>query len=340
VIDAEASAALRSDACDRAAERVSGTHFRRLDGAWLSSIGLDASVFADDEVALDRVLALGFNVIDLGVQALRGAGTLGARLAAAGDARRAMFVLARGGSLARYGTSMGPFMHRVGTELVEPGVIAWDDIADYACIAAPWLARDIALVREALGAPVDAYLLDRPDRLLRNRPPSEHATRITGAFEALERAVAEGAIGCYGIVFDLAAPEVTLERAFAAARDVAGTRHHLRIAWLPASFGALDPRDEQGSAAAYEAGKRAADLGGYVVTASSELRGIGDLPAHLRNELPACESAEDRIVQLCRSAPGVGTTFATVGDALGLEELGRIARLPTTTDAARYLLEV
>ena len=98
-------------------------------------------------------------------------------------------------------------------------------------------------------------------------------------------------------------------------------------------------RRDADDAATIASTKRAADLGAYVITACSELRGVGALPAHLRNELPGTESDDMRLVQLCRSAPGVGTTFVAARDGMDLEDAGRIARLPPMTDAARYLLE-
>lgn len=329
MIDAAATAELRSDVCDRVAERVSGAHFRRFGELWLSSIGVPASMFTGEDVDLDRWIALGLNVVDLGAI---GAATMRTVFEST-TARAATFVIARDATLAAYGPLMGAQLDRIAKELVEPGVIGWEDTAEMCCIAAGYLARDIAAQRATLGSSLDAYLLDRPDRLLRNRPPNERAKRLASAFEALEREVASGAIGCYGLALD-ARSELTVDRAFAVAHGVAGERHHLRVVQLPASFGALTD-----DTASINAAKRAADLGAYVITASSELRGTGHLPAHLRNELPGTDSDDMRLVQVCRSAPGVGTTFVAARDGMDLEEAGRLARLPPMGEAARYLLE-
>jgi hypothetical protein len=330
VITADATAELRSDVCDRVAERVSGAHFRRFGEAWLSSIGVDASLFRGEDVDLDRWFALGLNVVDLGPT---GAATM--RTVFEHITRAATFVIARDATLATYAPNMGEQLDRIAKELVDPGVIAWEDTAEMCCISGAYLARDIAAQCAALGSSIDAYLVDRPDRLLRNRPPGERARRLAAAFEALEREVEARAIGCYGVALD-ARSEITVEHAFAAAHSIAGDRHHLRVVELPASFGALA---ESHGFDAIAAAKHAADLGGHVITFASELRAVGNLPAHLRNELPGCDSDEMRLVQLCRSAPGVGTTFVAARDGMDLEEAGRLARLPPMGEAARYLLE-
>jgi hypothetical protein len=342
VIVAAETADLRRRVCDRLSERVSVAHFRRFGDAWLSSIGVSLDTFVSDEAPpLPRCLELGLNTIDAGLPGSPAREALARSLATSPQLRGATFVVVRGGVVDTAGSrTLGERLEYLATELVRPEVIAWEDVIHDTCIAGRYLAREVAQTREALGVrTIDAYLLERPHVVLQRRPAAERERRLAEAMEALEREVAAGTIGCYGIGLDKAfKPVLALDAALAAARRVAGDGHRLRIVGLPASLGALDPRPGHAARQAVATAQAAAERGLYVVTACAELRDLVAIPAELRNEFPGLDGDDDRLVQMCRSAPGVGTTLAAPADAAELEQLGRIARVPPSSEATAVLL--
>jgi len=85
--------------------------------------------------------------------------------------------------------------------------------------------------------------------------------------------------------------------------------------------------------------RRAHDLGMYVVTDYAAVRELGTVPFYFRNELPGADCDDSRSMQICRSAPYVGSTIVSACDRAEVEAFARIARLPPMTDSVRFLLE-
>ena len=340
----EATATLRQDSRERVRERLSSAHFRAFGDIWLGSIGLAGQIFTDENVELARVLEAGLTVIDAGTAgSVARAGVRAAFERAGGDAtalRAGTFVIARGGMIDPGSRAMGARLAHVQRELVAPGLIGWEDYVEGLCLAPRYLSREVEQAQDELGrATIDGYVLEAPHRMLQRRPLEERTGRLIRAFEALEREVERGAISCYGVtLWPLSAPDLNVERILAAAHAAAGVTHHLRIVTLPATLGVLDPRPLD-TRWAIETAREAARLGLLVLTRTSELATIGPLPAALRNDLPGLDGDAERIVQLCRSAPGVRVTLASPADAFALEAIARVATVPPNCEAATSLIE-
>ena len=341
---AEATAALRQDGRERVRERLSSAHFRPFGDLWVGSIGLTGEALAGEDVELARAVEAGLTVIDAGMPGSPARAGVRAAFERAGDdaaaLRASTFVIARGGTMHAGGRAMGAQLAHVERELVTPGLIAWEDYVEGICIAPRYLALEVAHAQEELGLEtIDGYVLESPHLMLQRRPASERAGRVIRAFEALEREVSRGAIGCYGVaLWSGSAPDLTVESVLAAAREAGGSAHHLRIVLLPATLGVLDPRQVDATWT-LEAARAAAGHGLLVATRASDLAGIAPLPAAIRNDFPGLDGETERIVQLCRSAPGVMVTLASPADAFALEGIARVAAVPPNRDAVAYLIE-
>jgi hypothetical protein len=334
----EATAELRQRVCTRMAERVSLAHFRRFEGRWLSSIGLTDGCFTIDEMDLSWLIDRGLNLLDAGLPGAAGRSGLRGALEPVGAQRAALFVVARGGRIGMPdGLGTGAKLARIEETLVRPGVIGWGDLIDRSCIEPRYLALEIAESRRELGlATIDGYLLERPGWLLERLPPAGREQRLERAFEALEREAAAGAIGCYGVAIDAGEDLAGL---LAVAVRVAGPGHRLRIACVPGSLGALDPRTTPEATKALALARAAADQGLWVLTACDGLSHLGALPVAYRNELPGLDGEAGRFVQICRSAPGVQASLHSADDANDLTEIAAVARTPPAAEAVRHLLD-
>ncbi len=130
------------------------------------------------------------------------------------------------------------------------------------CIHPEYLADQLEACRARLGlARIDVLLLHNPEYLLidrRNRRGQIDEVdrdlllrRIGAAFRFLERAVADGLIGCYGVSSNtFVAPEgagehLALDRVLEVAREVGGEDHHFAVVEMPMNLyegGALRER--------------------------------------------------------------------------------------------------
>lgn len=195
---------------------------------------------------------------------------------------------------------------------------------------------------------IDLYYLHNPEaQLAAGMPRPEFLRRMRAAFERLEQAVADGAIGWYGIATwdGLRAPadapgHLSLDELATLARESGGDAHHFRFVQLPfnrAMDEAWTRRNQAGGRNVLEA---AADHGLYVMASASLLQGrlAARLPASLRNAYPGLESDAPRALQFVRSTPGIGTALAGMSRAGHVRENAAVAAVPPDPDATRTLL--
>jgi len=322
------------------AQELPAAHFRTLDGLSVSSIGL-GTYLGDEDDAADRgygeaivyAANLGCNLFDTAInyRAQRSERVLGQALAALereGSFRREQLVLCtKGGYLAfDGGVPPDPGQYIVDT-YVRPGVMAPEDVVGGAhCMTPRYLENQIARSLRNLGvATIDVYYVHNPETQLTAVSRAEFLTRIRAAFDCLEKQVALGRIGRYGVATwngfrkpSGARDHLSLEELVRAAEAAAGPGHHFKVIQLPYNLAmpeahaAATQRVEGEAMTPFEAAKR---LGVAAVASASILQGqlAQRLPPQVADALPGLETAAQRALQFVRSTPGV--TVALVGMA-------------------------
>ena len=166
---------------------------------------------------------------------------------------------------------------------------------------------------------IDVYYLHNPETQLGEVPRPEFLRRLRVAFQALERACADGRIGWYGTatwngyrVESDDEEHLSLAEVLAAARDVAGDRHRFRAVQLPFNVEmdeAATLRNQDGST--FLEAAQASRL--MVFASASVLQGrlTHELPQAVRDALAGVETDAQRALQFARSTKGI--TCALVG---------------------------
>jgi aryl-alcohol dehydrogenase-like predicted oxidoreductase len=334
-------------------------HFRRPDALWLSSIALGmrgGEVGGVDDVlyrsAVGELLQGGVNVFvtALSDRMQTSERCLGAALQRAfreGVARRdEVVVVSRGGylcvdpELVSRGGAARQYLTRtyVDTGLVDPEQTA----NGVHCLGGAFLRDQIERSRRNLGlATLDLFLIEEPELHLGDCGAEEFRRRLCGAFEALERAVADGAIGAYGLcTWDgFLRPHtdrghLALLDVFDWALDVGGADHHLRAVQLPYSLAvaeALRLDSQIGPMGRTQAVLATLRGTGTAVLASAPLargRAIGRLPAFVAESFPGCRSDAQRCLQFVRSTPEVACAVVGMRDPRHVEENLAVAEIP------------
>jgi len=281
----------------RHADAVVADHFRRFGALTLSSVGLGTYLGPADDAAdaryvaaIHRALQLGVNVLDTAVNYRheRSERAVGRALASSGVAREEVLVATKGGFLVG------------GAGVASPREV----VAGCHCIAPAYLATQIERSRRNLGlATVDVYYLHNPEMQRQEVSATTFEARLRAAFEVLERARDDGAIGCYGAAtwsgfrVDEGAGHLDLDAIVALAREVGGDDHGFRVVQLPVNRGMPEAvaRPTQRGRTLVAAAR---EHGLYVMSSASI--GQGKLSAH------------DAIAWL-RQQPGLGTALVGMG---------------------------
>jgi aryl-alcohol dehydrogenase-like predicted oxidoreductase len=334
-------------------------HFRCPDRLWLSSIALGTrngeSGGVDDVLyrsAVPELLRGGVNLFVTGLSDRMYASErcLGAALARAfreGSAQRDEVVVAsKGGYLTLdpdLVSSAASARRRLVQTYVETGLVAPDRVAHGVhSLDGPFLRDQIERSRRNLRlATLDLYLIEEPELHLGACGPEEFRRRMCGAFEALERAVADGAIGAYGLATwdGLLRPHserghLALLDLFEWALEVGGGDHHLRAVALPynlAMADALRLDSQLGPAGRGEAALATLRGTGTALFASAPLargRAIGRLPRFVADAFPGCRSDAQRCLQFVRSTPEIASAVVGMRDPAHVEENLALARIP------------
>lgn len=328
----------------RDAARAAPGHFRAaLDGLSVSSLGLGTYLGRDDDAtdalyveAAARAAALGVNVFDAAInyRNQRSERALGQALARLD--REAIVVCTKGGFLPFDGARPPDVRAYLDETFVRPGVLRWDEIVQGCHSMAPrFLSDQIDRSRRNLGVGcIDLYYLHNPETQLGEVPRAEFLRRLRAAFEALERACADGRIGCYGTAtwsgYRLEAGEdehLSLAEVLACARQVGGDRHHFRAVQLPFNREldeAAGLRNQDGRTLL----EAAAGAGVAVFASASVLQGKLAVAPPGAAQSPDALTFAQRALQFVRSTPGVVCALAGMKTRAHVEENAAIARVP------------
>ena len=235
---------------------------RRAHDLVVSSVGIGTSRGATDEAtdgdyarAIVRALRGGVNVIDTALcyRHQRSERAVGMGLRAWSESERGdrngILVCSKGGYV---------LPDDDASRVVDSGVVG----SGFYSIAPAFLADQIERSRRNLGLQtIDVYYLHNPEVDRRFHDEAVFQSRIRAAFETLERAVADGHIGCYGTATwdGYLSGLLSLRSIVDAARDVAGPRHHFRFVQLPCNVATPQARE------------RRVDEGGTVLDVAAEL---------------------------------------------------------------------
>jgi len=345
---------------ERYAARLAGSvppeHFRaREEGSRISTIGIGTYLGAEDAAtdamyrrSVARALERGLNVIDAAVnyrhqRSERAVGAVLAGLVGRGEIRRDEVVVAtKGGFIPFDGQPPRDRGAYVAETYLRPGIVRPDDLVGGAhCMTPRYLEDQIGRSRANLGLEtIDVYYLHNPESQLTEIDRPEFLRRIRAAFEALESAVRDGKIRCYGTATwngyrqdPTARDYLSLAELVEAARDVAGSAHHFEVIQLPYNLAMpealtrANQRFEGETVSLLEAARRL-DL--YVVASASVYQGqlTRNLPPVIAEYLPGLVTDAQRALQFVRSTPGIGTALVGMKSVAHVDENAGVAAKP------------
>jgi len=323
----------------------------------LSSLGLgtypgEASDAADEEIAriVERALIGGINVIDTAVhyrygRALSAVREGLARARAAGVAREHVFVAVKGGFVLLPEGEPASFDSWFDAHIAARGLGTRDDLGGRHVLSPAHIDWQIETARAALGLEtLDAFVVDQPEVHIARIGKEKLNRRLAEVFEALERAVTQNRIRCYGIstfdglraetdaaVFQSIASLLGLaERAAGRVAGGAAARPRLRIVQCPfnpamtEAFTRFSQATGQGNVASSL--QAAHQLRVYVMASHVLGKGRFALDDPLAAALPGMANAAQRALQFARSTPGIGTALAGVSTMAHLDDLLAVAR--------------
>jgi aryl-alcohol dehydrogenase-like predicted oxidoreductase len=347
---------------ERHAGQIPAAHFRPGPGdLTVASLGLGTYLGDPDDrtdaaygAAVVAAVALGSNILDTAAnyRAQRSERVVGLALAAmidAGEIRRDEVVLCtKGGYLpfdGAYPADPGRWIYET---YVKPGLLAPEDIVGGGHSLAPrYLLHQIDRSRANLRVEtIDVYYLHNPESQLATVERREVMARIGRAFTALERAVGDGKIGCYGLATWNAfrvAPDsreyLALGELMALAEREIGPGHHFRALQLPCNLAMTEAVTARHQAVGDHFGSlvEAADHHGITVMASASLlqgKLAGPLPDVLARAMEGCTTDPQRAIQFVRSSPGITTALVGMRSRAHVEENLALARLPPASQDA------
>jgi aryl-alcohol dehydrogenase-like predicted oxidoreductase len=186
---------------------------------------------------------------------------------------------------------------------------------------------------------VDIYYVHNPETQLEEIPRAAFLQRMRAAFQGLEAGVTAGKLRWSGTATwegYRRPPEATdylsLGELVAAARDVGGDAHHLRVIQLPHNLAmpeALTQQNQQAGGQMLSPLEAAQAFGLYVMCSASILqsrltRGLPEVLAQVFR----LDSDAQRAIQFVRSTPGVGTALIGMKQVRHVEENLAVARVP------------
>ena len=346
---------------ERLVPAIPPQHFREGPGGLtISSIGAGTYLGEPDDAtdaaygaALVAALALGTNVLDTAInyRAQRSERVIGLALAtlfAQRELRRdEVVVCTKGGYLPFDGSSAQDAARYFYETYVWPGILAAEDIVGGCHALAPrYLLNQIERsLRNLRLEAVDVYYLHNPETQLTAVDRPEFHARLGGAFQVLERAVAQGKIGCYGVttwngfrVAPSAREYLSLVELVELAEREVGKDHHFRVVQLPCNLAMSEAFTRQNQRVGDHMGSlvEAADGFGITVVASASLlqgQLAGRLPEILAEAMDGLETDAQRALQFVRSTPGITTALVGMRQRVHVEANLAVARRPPATPA-------
>jgi aryl-alcohol dehydrogenase-like predicted oxidoreductase len=330
-------------AADTAAYRdaqreLPAAHFRGLDDLTVSSIGLGTYLGSEDDAtdrgygqALVDAANLGCNFFDSAInyRSQRSERVIGQALVhlerELGLGREQLVVCTKGGYIPFDGGLPADPAGYVRDAYLRTGILDPDDVVGGAHAMTPRFLEDqLGRSLRNLGvARIDLYYVHNPETQLAAVSRPTFLSRIRAAFEMLERQVAMGRIGRYGVATwngfrtpPNAREHLSLAELVREAEAVAGAAHHFKAIQLPYNLAMPE---------GYAAGTQSVDgerltpveaatrLGIAVVASAAILQGqlSRRLPQTLTEAFPGLDTAAQRALQFARSTPGI--TAALVG---------------------------
>lgn len=339
----------------RFAGRMPGEHFREMAGGTrASTLGLGTYLGREDDVtdslyrkAVTLALERGVNVLDSAInyRHQRSERAIGAALAAAvekGALQRDEVVVATKGGYLAFDREVpaDPRAYFVAT-YVKTGIIQPGDVVGSHCITPRYLLDQLDRSRANLGLEtLDVYYVHNPEQQLDEVAPEAFRDRLRQAFEALERAVADGKTRLYGAAtwngFRIDPGErgyLSLAELVGVAREVGGAEHHFRVIQLPYSlampeaFTRANQKLEGGFFSTLDAARH---LGVYVMASASLLQAklTQSLPAEFADLVPGLATDAQRAIQFVRSTPGIGTALVGMKTVAHVNDNTAVAALP------------
>lgn len=328
-------------------------HFRSVNGLVWSSIGIGTYLGNPDDktdaLVTEAVLAslrAGVNVIDSAgnYRYERGERSVGAALAQltgkGGATRDEVIVCTKGGFLPH--PERGRWFEREYAAKSTDGISMQDLVGDSHCMHPAYLAGEIERSRRNLGLKtIDVYYVHNPESQLRHVDTATFEARIEAAFARLERAVAEGTIGAYGLAtwnaFRIAEGKpghMSLARMKELARRAAkGGDDHFRFVQLPLNLGmreAVELPTQKVGGRLVPAIPAARVLGLHPVASGAIAQGgIKALPAWLGERIGKDFTSDfQRGLQYTRSAPGLAAALIGMKQARHVQENTALAKAP------------
>lgn len=337
----------------RMAATVPAEHYRPLAPVGLlSSLGVGTYLGQDDPAtdalyrrSVARALERGLNVVDAAInyrhqRSERAVGAAVEELIKRGAlARDEVVVATKGGYIPLDAeAAMDPRTHITETYL-KPGIFKPEEVVGGAhCMSPRYLHDQIGRSRSNLGLEtLDIYYVHNPETQLQELERPRFLDRVRDAFQALEAAVHEGRITCYGTATwsgfrqpPDAADYLSLEEMVQVARNVGGADHHFKVIQLPynlampEAFTRANQRVGADTVSVLEAARR---LGVYVVASASVYQGqlTRNLPEVVAQYVPGFASDAQRALQFVRSTPGVGTALVGMKTIAHVEENAAVA---------------
>ncbi|WP_336034833.1 aldo/keto reductase [Halobacterium yunchengense] len=321
---------------ERHGDRMARTYFRRVRDRAVSSVGLgtylgDPTDDVDDDYyrTVRTALEGGCNVVDTAInyRHQRSERAVGRALRDADVDREEVFLATKGGFVPFDESKPERPGRFVQAEYVDTGVLDAEDLAHGSHAIAPGFVED-QLDRSLANLGVDAvdlYYVHNPETQLDARPAEAVYDQLEATFERLERRVAAGDVGHYGVAtweafrvprghdhyLDLG--EV-ISRARSAAKSVGNTATHLRAVQVPFNVYMADAFtvDAQSGPEGDQSVLWYAHEAGLNVFASASLaqgRVLDGIPDAVDERL-AGETLAQRGLNFARSAPGVTCALA------------------------------
>lgn len=220
------------------------------------------------------------------------------------------------------------------TQYFDRGVMTPSDVvAGGHCIAPSYITDQIRRSARNLGVKtIDIYYLHNPEQQLDAVTRDDFRSRMSEAFAALEQAVADQLIACYGCAtwsgFRVEAgsrSHLELAELVAIAREAGGPDHHFRVLQLPINLAMPEAvrlptqRTASGTVPLLQA---AAELGMTVIASASLMQGqlTHGLPAKVQEAFPELMSDAQRAAAFVRGLPAVTTALIGMKSAAHLEE--------------------
>jgi len=322
-------------------------HFRDLDGLTVSSIGFGTYLGDEDDEtdrdytrAMTRAVALGCNLFDTAInyRAQRSERVLGrtlGELVRTSALRREQMVLCTKAGYLPFDDYLPPdpgaYLHDT---YVRSGLVSPEElVAGCHAMTPQFLEDQLARSLTNLGVgTIDVFYLHNPETHLGAVPRSEFLARIRTAFETLERAVAAGRIGRYGVATwngfrqpPEAREHLSLLELVREADALGGAAHHFRVVQVPYNLAMPEAAVTHTQLVGTQRRtllEAATELGIHVVASASILQGqlSRRLPQAVATALPGLATSAQRAIQFVRSTTGVTTALVGMARTAHVEE--------------------